>query len=396
MNSFQKIKLFFSLSWALFFGAGVVIGTLFVAVPQEQEARFFREMIPRAKLQKENVKNEIQEEYNALLENLYQENEFLQKQLKQTQAFLQGIQLEFDRKHKMQERQKSFLQKEVEELKSRLTQKITQQENSDSTCYSDLSYLLELRLGEKIVGPIQKVFSQKISMPVSVSTAVPKKLASLEMDSLANQVIEKIEQYSYATVEVAHFEPQLKRLVAENNRDAAVRVLAIHHHAQELFLSLEKNLAELQQKERVMLKQSRRRSSSQGSVKAQKAQRLLDLTSKKIQIQTRHKARLHKFREAIFNAISSFHSHELALFLMESFDKNTEILQQKAVLNVVVQARALEVAPILMEHISVRHPELTQSICEALTALTGVDHGKDRSKWKKWWADQKRLSKENS
>jgi hypothetical protein len=238
--------------------------------------------------------------------------------------------------------------------------------------------------------------------------AGPVKRSQGELNALVARLTRRIDDYATHTVFPESLEPELTQLSSSMGKPAVEGVLAVYGHARQLLKETDGMIEHnRRRKEALLRKAAAKKAASPDDEYAEKEkmkpaypkrvgpqvetdQRLLELSEKAMEIESRHRLSILLLRNAVLGSMRRLTDPEAAIEWCERLVEDTDEDLALAMVLALEEAKLQESIPALYRRISAaKDPELKAALRRALTALAGVDLGEAAAPWAEWWAKRR-------
>ncbi len=229
-------------------------------------------------------------------------------------------------------------------------------------------------------------------------------LSTTEVNSLVDLLMSTVERYGEYGIGPKELKPELSKLSSGIGPRPVEGILRVYRHANGMLEEIDRNIAFLKKRNEKWLEQARRLapadgegSSTKGRVvegsgyksarEIEEAQRALELSAKKIEIQEVSRATLLSMRDALLGSLARFRDRGATETLAAEFALKSDLTLRLAILAALREAKARHAIPLIIPKLNNREAELADAAHKALVDLTGVDLGPERAPWDAWWRE---------
>lgn len=210
-----------------------------------------------------------------------------------------------------------------------------------------------------------------------------------DVESAARGVRAGIERYAFPRSSVADIHSQVLLLSQQRAALAAPAATALvteWRYVTGLLHDLDRNQRYLQVRNQKLRAQARKRRPLT-IAQAEQKQRLLDLSSKKISIQTRQRERLAALTQRIGAGLRRMTSPGACAVFADLLPKERDVAVARVLIDLLGQGKHRAAVPTLIRRLSDR--ALKTHARTALTSIANVDLGKTPGAWRRWWKEAK-------
>lgn len=229
-------------------------------------------------------------------------------------------------------------------------------------------------------------------------------LSVTKINALADTLTEVLDRFGEGGIGVVDLEPELTTLSTGIGARPAEAILGQSRHAAEIIAELDRNLAFLRKRNEKWIVKARRGAVARGvkekndetkkkkkskaeydqEAAAEEAQRGLELSLKKIEIQEGYRRHLATMQAAILDTLVRFRDRGATEFLAAQFALRSDTTERLAILPALEAAAARHAVPLLTPKLD-DGGELAPAVHRTLVKLVGEDLGARREPWDIWW-----------